>query len=130
MEITSFQWGITIALIVGLLAYDFIFHVRKAHEPSIKEAAIWSAAYVGIALLFGFVILWLDGPTLMAEYYGGYVTEKALSVDNLFVFLIIIGSFAVPRADQQKVRAFGEAGRQRAVSVPIGMTWMRSGGTP
>ena len=71
MEITSFQWGITIALIVGLLAYDFIFHVRKAHEPSIKEAAIWSAAYVGIALLFGFVILWLDGPTLMAEYYGG-----------------------------------------------------------
>ncbi|WP_286738183.1 TerC family protein [Kocuria sp. UBA1838] len=107
MEITSFQWGITIALIVGLLAYDFIFHVRKAHEPSIKEAAIWSAAYVGIALLFGFVILWLDGPTLMAEYYGGYVTEKALSVDNLFVFLIIIGSFAVPRADQQKVLLFG-----------------------
>ncbi|RKQ36476.1 TerC family protein [Kocuria tytonis] len=107
MEITSLQWGITIALILGLLAYDFLFHVRTAHEPTIREAAVWSAVYVGIALLFGFVILWLDGPTLMAEYYGGYVTEKALSVDNLFVFLIIMGSFAVPRADQQKVLLFG-----------------------
>ena len=107
MEITSLQWGITIALILGLLAYDFVFHVRKAHEPTIREAAIWSAVYVGIALLFGLVILWLDGPTLMAEYYGGYITEKALSVDNLFVFLIIMGSFAVPRADQQKVLLFG-----------------------
>ncbi|MDN5631374.1 TerC family protein [Glutamicibacter protophormiae] len=107
MEITSLQWGITIALILGLLAYDFVFHVRKAHEPTIREAAIWSAVYVGIALFFGLVILWLDGPTLMAEYYGGYITEKALSVDNLFVFLIIMGSFAVPRADQQKVLLFG-----------------------
>ena len=107
MEITTVQWVITIAFILGLLAYDFIFHVRKAHEPTIKEAAVWSAVYVGIALLFGLVILWLDGPTMMAEYYGGYVTEKALSVDNLFVFLIIMGSFAVPRADQQKVLLFG-----------------------
>ncbi|MDA4828502.1 TerC family protein [Kocuria rhizophila] len=107
MEITTVQWVVTIAFILGLLAYDFIFHVRKAHEPTIKEAAVWSAVYVGIALLFGLVILWLDGPTMMAEYYGGYVTEKALSVDNLFVFLIIMGSFAVPRADQQKVLLFG-----------------------
>ena len=107
MEITTLQWGITIALILGLLAYDFVFHVRTPHEPTVREAAVWSAVYVGIALLFGLVILWLDGPTLMAEYYGGYVTEKALSVDNLFVFLIIMGSFAVPRAHQQKVLLFG-----------------------
>ncbi|RLY94890.1 TerC family protein [Kocuria tytonicola] len=107
MEITTLQWGVTIAFILGLLAYDFIFHVRKAHEPTIREAAVWSAVYVGIALAFGLVVLWLDGTTLMAEYYGGYITEKALSVDNLFVFLIIMGSFAVPRADQQKVLLFG-----------------------
>ena len=107
MEITGLQWGITLALILGLLAYDFFFHVRKPHEPTIKEAAIWSAVYVGIALLFGLVILWMDGPQLTAEYYGGYITEKALSVDNLFVFLIIIASFKVPRADQQKVLLFG-----------------------
>lgn len=107
MEISGLQWGITLALILGLLAYDFFFHVRKPHEPTIKEAAIWSAVYVGIALLFGLFILWMDGPTLTAEYYGGYITEKALSVDNLFVFLIIIASFKVPRADQQKVLLFG-----------------------
>ena len=53
MEITPLLWGITIAVIVGLLAFDYLFHVRKAHLPTIREAAIWSAIYVGIALLFG-----------------------------------------------------------------------------
>lgn len=107
MYITGLQWGVTIAFILGLLAYDFFFHVRKAHEPTIKEAAVWSAVYVGLALAFGLVILWWDGPQFAAEYYGGYITEKALSVDNLFVFLIIMASFKVPRADQQKVLLFG-----------------------
>ncbi|MEX3632032.1 TerC family protein [Rothia sp. LK2492] len=107
MHITDLQWGVTIAFILGLLAYDFFFHVRKAHEPTIKEAAVWSAVYVGLALAFGLVILWWDGPQFAAEYYGGYITEKALSVDNLFVFLIIMASFKVPRADQQKVLLFG-----------------------
>lgn len=107
MHITDLQWGVTIAFILGLLAYDFFFHVRKAHEPTIKEAAVWSAVYVGLALAFGLVILWWDGPQFAAEYYGGYITEKALSVDNLFVFLIIMASFKVPRAAQQKVLLFG-----------------------
>lgn len=107
MHITGLQWGVTIAFILGLLAYDFFFHVRKAHEPTIKEAAVWSAVYVGLALVFGLVILWWDGPQFAAEYYGGYITEKALSVDNLFVFLIIMASFKVPRIDQQKVLLFG-----------------------
>lgn len=107
MHITGLQWGVTIAFILILLAYDFFFHVRKAHEPTIKEAAVWSAVYVGLALLFGLVILFWDGPQFAAEYYGGYITEKALSVDNLFVFLIIMASFKVPRADQQKVLLFG-----------------------
>lgn len=107
MEITGVQWTVTIVFILGLLAYDFFFHVRKAHEPTIKEAAIWSAVYIGIALLFGLYIFWIDGSTYAAEYYGGYITEKALSVDNLFVFLIIMASFKVPREDQQKVLLFG-----------------------
>lgn len=107
MHITGLQWGVTIAFILILLAYDFFFHVRKAHEPTIKEAAVWSAVYIGLALLFGLVILFWDGPQYAAEYYGGYITEKALSVDNLFVFLIIMASFKVPRADQQKVLLFG-----------------------
>ncbi|HEY9355417.1 MAG TPA: TerC family protein [Arthrobacter sp.] len=107
MEVSSIVWTLTIAGIVGLLAFDFFFHVRKAHTPSLKESAIWSSIYVGIALLFGLGVLMFGGSTMGTEYFAGYVTEKALSVDNLFVFLIIMASFRVPRADQQKVLLFG-----------------------
>ena len=92
---------------VALLAFDFFFHVRKAHTPSLKESAMWSAIYVGMALLFGLGVWIFGGNTMGTEYFAGYVTEKALSVDNLFVFLIIMASFKVPRADQQKVLLFG-----------------------
>ncbi|NUP60128.1 MAG: TerC family protein [Pseudarthrobacter sp.] len=107
MEVPAYVWTLTIVGIVGLLAFDFFFHVRKAHTPSLKESATWSAIYVGIALVFGLGVLVLGGPTMGTEYFAGYVTEKALSVDNLFVFLIIMASFRVPRADQQKVLLFG-----------------------
>src|SRR5690606_20384334 len=80
---------------------------RKAHIPTIREAAIWSAIYVGIALVFGLAVLIFGGTTMGTEYFAGYVTEKALSVDNLFVFLVIMATFAVPREDQQKVLLFG-----------------------
>src|SRR4051794_23081592 len=72
-----------------------------------KEAGTWSALYIGIALLFGVGVTIFGGSTMGTEYFAGYVTEKALSVDNLFVFLIIMSSFKVPRADQQKVLLFG-----------------------
>ncbi|MDQ0924717.1 tellurite resistance protein TerC [Pseudarthrobacter sp. W1I19] len=107
MEVPSYVWTLTIAGIVGLLAFDFFFHVRKAHTPSLKESATWSAIYVSIALLFGLGVLLFGGPTMGTEYFAGYVTEEALSVDNLFVFLIIMASFKVPRAHQQKVLLFG-----------------------
>ncbi|RMB61573.1 TerC family protein [Tessaracoccus antarcticus] len=100
-------WGLTILVIIGLLAFDFFFHVRKAHEPTIREAAIWSGIYVALALVFGLTVLLFGGPQMGSEYFAGYITEKALSVDNLFVFLVIMGSFAVPRIDQQKVLLFG-----------------------
>ncbi|MHA7276710.1 TerC family protein [Arthrobacter sp. HLT1-21] len=107
MEVSPIVWALTIAGIVGLLLFDFFFHVRKAHTPSLKEAAVWSSIYVGLAILFGVGVLIFGGPTMGTEYFAGYVTEKALSVDNLFVFLIIMASFKVPRADQQKVLLFG-----------------------
>ncbi|GAA1436744.1 TerC/Alx family metal homeostasis membrane protein [Mycobacterium cookii] len=109
MEVSPLVWGLTIAGIVGLLLFDFYFHVRKAHVPTLREAAIWSALYVGIAIMFGLGVLLLGGPTPGGEYFAGYITEKALSVDNLFVFLIIMSSFRVPREDQQKVLLFGIA---------------------
>lgn len=108
MSVPVWVWVLTIVIIVGLLAFDFFFHVRQAHIPTLKEAAVWSAIYVGIAVVFG-IILWIASPghQMGFEYFAGYITEKALSVDNLFVFLVIMGAFAVPRADQQKVLLFG-----------------------
>lgn len=107
MTVSPLIWGVTITVILALLAFDYFFHIRKAHIPTLKEAAIWSAIYVGLALVFGVVVFVFGGPTAGAEYFAGYVTEKALSVDNLFVFLIIMASFRVPREDQQKVLLFG-----------------------
>ena len=107
MDVSPLVWGLTIVGIIGLLAFDFFFHVRKAHVPTLKEAAFWSAIYVGIAIVFGLGVLVLGGGQMGSEYFAGYITEKALSVDNLFVFLIIMSSFRVPREDQQKVLLFG-----------------------
>ena len=107
MSVSPTAWLVTIALIMLLLAYDFFFHVRKAHTPTLKEAASWSALYVGLAIAFGIALFFLGGAQMGTEYFAGYITEKALSVDNLFVFLIIMTSFRVPSADQQKVLLFG-----------------------
>ena len=105
--ISTWIWALTIAGIAALLVFDFVFHVRKAHVPTLREAALWSSLYVGIAIVFGLGVLVFGGATMGSEYFAGYVTEKALSVDNLFVFLIIMSSFRVPREDQQKVLLFG-----------------------
>ncbi|WP_114854624.1 TerC family protein [Brachybacterium sp. YJGR34] len=107
MTVSPLIWAITIIVIVGLLAFDYFFHVRKAHIPTLREAAIWSTIYVAIALLFGVLVLLGGGAEMGGEYFAGYITEKALSVDNLFVFLVIMSSFRVPREDQQKVLLFG-----------------------
>ncbi len=107
MEITPLIWTVTLALIIGLLVFDYVFHVRRAHVPTIGEAALWSSVYIGIALVFGLGFIILGDHQHAVEYYAGYLTEKALSVDNLFVFLVIMASFKVPREYQQKVLLFG-----------------------
>jgi len=107
MTVSPLIWGITVVGILALLAFDYFFHIRRAHVPTLKEAALWSSVYVGIAIIFGILVWLLAGTTTGSEYFAGYITEKALSVDNLFVFLIIIASFRVPREDQQKVLLFG-----------------------
>ena len=107
LTVSPLIWGITVVVILALLAFDYFFHIRKAHVPTLKEAAFWSSLYVGIAITFGILVLIFGGPVMGSEYFAGYITEKALSVDNLFVFLIIIASFRVPREDQQKVLLFG-----------------------
>ncbi|MGW1741864.1 TerC family protein [Nocardia sp. NPDC001965] len=107
MQVTALVWGITIVVILGLFVFDFFAHVRTPHEPTFRESGFWSAVYIGLALAFGGVIAWKWGGTFAGEYYAGFVTEKALSVDNLFIFLIIMSTFAVPRIYQQKVLLIG-----------------------
>ena len=109
MDVSPLVWAATVGVILAMLAYDFFFHVRKAHVPTMREASVWSAAYVGVAVLFGVGVWVLGGGGPGSEYFAGYLTEKALSVDNLFVFLVIMASFRVPREDQQKVLLVGIA---------------------
>lgn len=109
MTVSPLVWTLTVAVIIGMLVFDFVFHARKPHIPQLRESAIWSAAYVGIALLFGLFVLGMWGGDFAGQYYAGYITEKALSVDNLFVFLIIMASFRVPREFQEEVLLFGIA---------------------
>ncbi|MBA8815863.1 tellurite resistance protein TerC [Microbacterium halimionae] len=107
MNITPLVWVITIAVTIAFFVYEFFVHVRKPHEPTIGESARWSAFYIGLALLFGVGIGVVSGWTFGGEYFAGYLTEKALSIDNLFVFLIIMTGFAVPKIYQQKVLMIG-----------------------
>ncbi|MFS0866808.1 TerC family protein [Microbacterium sp. 179-B 1A2 NHS] len=109
MNITPLVWGVTIAITIAFFVYEFFAHVRRPHEPSIAESARWSAFYIGLALIFGVIIGVVPGWgwVYAGEYFAGYLTEKALSIDNLFVFLIVMTGFAVPKRYQQKVLMIG-----------------------
>ncbi len=107
MEVSALVWGITILVIIGLFVFDFFSHVRVPHEPTLRESGFWSAVYISLAVIFGLFVWWKWGSTYGGEYFAGYVTEKALSVDNLFVFVIIMSKFMVPRIYQQKVLLLG-----------------------
>ena len=107
MEVTPLVWIITIAVTVAFFVYEFFTHVRKPHEPTLAESARWSAFYIALALVFGVGVGVVSGWTFGGEYFAGYLTEKALSIDNLFVFLIVMSSFAVPKIYQQKVLMIG-----------------------
>jgi tellurite resistance protein TerC len=107
MGVSTAIWVITCLVILGLFIFDFFAHVRVPHEPTFKESASWSAFYIGLAVAFGFGVWWYWGGRYGGEYFAGYVTEKALSVDNLFVFTVIMASFAVPRMYQQKLLLIG-----------------------
>lgn len=106
-EVALWVWLVSGAGVIGLLSLSFFTHIRKAHEPSIKEAGAWTAFFVSLAIIFGLgmAYVWTWGHAI--EFYAGYITEYSLSIDNLFVFVIIMSSFAVPRAYQQKVLLVG-----------------------
>ena len=106
---TPTLWALTIGAVLALLAVDFVA-TRKPHEVSMREALAWSAFYVALPLLFGGYVWSQHGGERGVEYYTGYLVEKTLSVDNLFVFMLLLGAFAVPKALQQRVLLYGIVG--------------------
>src|ERR1700754_405286 len=107
LEVSALGWTITILVILALLALDLIIGTLKPHAVGFKEAVGWSVFYIGVAVAFGVVFATISGWGFGAQYFAGYLVEKSLSVDNLFVFVIIMTTFAVPAAHQQRVLTFG-----------------------
>src|SRR5215831_12391059 len=107
MAVTGLVWALTFVGLLGVLAVDLLLVARRPHEPSMRESAIWVGVYVAMALLFGLGIWLVSGPRFAGEFYVGWLTEYSLSADNLFVFVVIMGRFAVPRQYQQKVLLIG-----------------------
>jgi tellurite resistance protein TerC len=115
-------WAGFLGFVLVMLALDLgVFH-RKAHEVSLKEAAIWSGVWVAFAALFGFGIWHFFGGERALEFATGYVIEKALSVDNLFVFVAVFSTFAIPSALQHRVLFWGILGAlvMRAIFILVG----------
>ena len=107
MHVPLYIWLITSAVILGFFVFDFVSHVRNAHEPTMKESGGWAAFYMTMAAIFGGIVWWLWDAEHGVQFFTGYITELSLSVDNLFVFALIMGAFKIPRAYQQKVLLIG-----------------------
>ncbi|MEU4445307.1 TerC family protein [Actinosynnema sp. NPDC050801] len=123
-DIGVLTWVVTIGVVLALLAVDLVQAVVRPHRVGIGEATAWSVFYVLFALLFGVWFTVKHGGEAGTEYFVGYLVEKSLSVDNLFVFVIIMSTFAVPEAHQHKVLTFGIvlALALRGVFIAVGAT--------
>jgi tellurite resistance protein TerC len=107
---TPALWGGFVALVFALMAVDLAAYRRNPHEMSVREASAWTAGWIAVALLFGAGIAWYFGRRPAVEYLTGYVIEYALSVDNLFVFILIFKTFGVPPIYQRRVLLWGILG--------------------
>ncbi|MEU5041769.1 TerC family protein [Streptomyces griseorubiginosus] len=106
MNVSLTVWLLTVVALCVLVGADF-FIGRKPHDVSVKEAGVWTVVWVVLACLFGLGLLLFGGAKPTGEFFAGYITEKSLSVDNLFVFVLIMGKFAVPSQYQQRVLMVG-----------------------
>ncbi len=130
------MWAAFVGFVIVMLALDlFVFGGNKAHKVSVKEAGIWSLVWVSLALLFNGGLWWYLKGTVGAEiadqkaleFFSGYLIEKALSVDNVFVFLLIFTAFQVPQQYQRRVLIYGVLGAivMRAIMISAG-AWVVS----
>jgi len=107
MHVTQFEWIITLGVTIAVLLFDVIVIGRRPHEPSKRETATYLTIYVGLAVVFGLWVWLFHGSQFGLEFFAGWLTEYSLSVDNLFIFLIIMASFKVPKIYQQQALLVG-----------------------
>lgn len=107
MNVSLLEWGVTLGVTLAVLLIDILVFARRPHEPSRRECVIALSIYVGMALAFGAWVWHYHGSQFGLEFYAGWLTEYSLSVDNLFIFIIIMGSFKVPRIHQQQALLVG-----------------------
>jgi tellurite resistance protein TerC len=122
MDVTLLTWALVIGAITALIVIDLLTVSRKPHDVMFKEAAIWSIFYIGVAIAFGVWVWQTAGSQFGTEYFAAYLVEKSLSVDNLFVFSIILAQFKVPSIFHQRVLMFGVilALVLRAIFIAVG----------
>jgi len=122
MDVTLLTWALVVGSIIALIVVDLLTVSRKPHDVMFKEAAIWSIFYIGVAIAFGVWVWQTAGSQFGTEYFAAYLVEKSLSVDNLFVFIIILAQFAVPSIYHQRVLMFGVilALVLRAIFIAVG----------
>ncbi|QRY46473.1 TerC family protein [Mycolicibacterium boenickei] len=107
MQVTQLEWIVTLAVTIAVLLFDVIVIGRRPHEPTTRETATYLSIYVGMAVAFGVWVWYFHGSQFGLEFFAGWLTEYSLSVDNLFIFLIIMASFKVPRVYQQQALLVG-----------------------
>jgi tellurite resistance protein TerC len=122
MNVTLLTWALVVGVIIALIVVDLLTVSRKPHEVMFKEASIWSIFYIGVAIAFGIWVWQRAGSEFGTEYFAAYLVEKSLSVDNLFVFIIILAQFKVPSIFHQRVLMFGVilALILRAIFIAVG----------
>ncbi len=101
MHVHIYAWVITVVVMVAILAIDVFVIGRRPHEPSMKEAGTFIGVFVGLAVIFGLAVWGISGPRYAGEFFAGWLTEYSLSIDNLFIFIIIMAKLKVPRKLQQ-----------------------------
>lgn len=107
LDVTLTAWAVTVGVVVALLAIDLTLAITRPHQVGFREAVVASLLYIAVAIGFGLVFASIAGWGFGGEYFAGYIVEKSLSVDNLFVFVVIMTTFAVPAEHQQKVLIVG-----------------------
>ncbi len=107
MNVSQLEWIITLGVTIAVLVFDVIIVGRRPHEPTKRECALYLSIYVGLAVAFGVFVWCFHGSQFGLEFFAGWLTEYSLSVDNLFLFLLIMASFKVPKKYQQQALLVG-----------------------